>query len=109
MNVRVRYFASIREAIGQGSETVQARGETLAALRAHAPDLPARLISADRGENLRDAARVRAMACAVELEPQPAMTGIRPAATETQASMTRTCSDESSVADSPVVPQGTSP
>ncbi|MCC2635854.1 MAG: moaD [Ramlibacter sp.] len=33
MNVRVRYFASIREAIGQGSETVQARGETLAALR----------------------------------------------------------------------------
>ncbi|MEJ5991917.1 molybdopterin converting factor subunit 1 [Ramlibacter sp. PS3R-8] len=33
MNVRVRYFASIREAVGQGSETVQARGETLAALR----------------------------------------------------------------------------
>lgn len=33
MNVKVRYFASIREAIGQGSETVQARGETLAALR----------------------------------------------------------------------------
>ena len=33
MNVRVRYFASIREAIGQGSETVQVRGETLAALR----------------------------------------------------------------------------
>jgi sulfur-carrier protein len=33
MNIRVRYFASIREAIGQGSETVQSRGETLAALR----------------------------------------------------------------------------
>ena len=33
MNVSVRYFASIREAIGQGSETVQVRGETLAALR----------------------------------------------------------------------------
>ena len=33
MNVRVRYFASIREAIGQGSETVQSRAETLAALR----------------------------------------------------------------------------
>ncbi|MCC2673899.1 MAG: moaD [Ramlibacter sp.] len=33
MNIRVRYFASIREAIGQGSETVESRGETLAALR----------------------------------------------------------------------------
>ena len=33
MNIRVRYFASIREAIGQGSETVQSRAATLAALR----------------------------------------------------------------------------
>jgi molybdopterin synthase sulfur carrier subunit len=33
MNVHVRYFASIREAIGQGSETVQSGAETLAALR----------------------------------------------------------------------------
>ena len=33
MNVRVRYFASIREAVAQGSETVQTRAETLAALR----------------------------------------------------------------------------
>ena len=33
MNVRVRYFASIREAIGQGSETVQSQAGTLAALR----------------------------------------------------------------------------
>lgn len=33
MNVKIRYFASIREAIGQGSESVQTRGETLAALR----------------------------------------------------------------------------
>ena len=33
MNVRVRYFASIREAIGQGSETLQTREETLAGLR----------------------------------------------------------------------------
>ena len=33
MNVKVRYFASIREAIGQGSETVASRSETLAALR----------------------------------------------------------------------------
>jgi CheY-like chemotaxis protein len=31
--------------------------QVLAALRARAPGLPARLISADRGENLRDAAR----------------------------------------------------
>ena len=33
MNVRVKYFASIREAVGQGSESVQTRGETLGALR----------------------------------------------------------------------------
>ena len=33
MKVKVRYFASIREAVGQGSEDVQVRGETLGALR----------------------------------------------------------------------------
>lgn len=33
MKVRVRYFASIREAVGQGSEELQVRGETLGALR----------------------------------------------------------------------------
>lgn len=33
MNVKIRYFASIREAIGKGSESLQTRGETLAALR----------------------------------------------------------------------------
>ena len=33
MKVKVRYFASIREAVGQGSEELQARGETLGALR----------------------------------------------------------------------------
>jgi molybdopterin synthase sulfur carrier subunit len=33
MKVRVRYFASIREAVGQGSEELQARGGTLGALR----------------------------------------------------------------------------
>ena len=33
MNVRIRYFASIREAVGQGSETLQTRSETLGALR----------------------------------------------------------------------------
>ncbi|HEY0885250.1 MAG TPA: molybdopterin converting factor subunit 1 [Ramlibacter sp.] len=31
--VRVRYFASIREAVGQGSEDVTTSAETLAALR----------------------------------------------------------------------------
>jgi sulfur-carrier protein len=33
MNVKLKYFASIREALGQGSETVATRGETLGALR----------------------------------------------------------------------------
>lgn len=33
MNVTVRYFASIREAVGRGSEEVQSRAATLAALR----------------------------------------------------------------------------
>ena len=33
MNLKIKYFASIREAVGQGSETVQSRAETLAALR----------------------------------------------------------------------------
>lgn len=33
MNLRVRYFASIREAVGQGSETLATRSETLGALR----------------------------------------------------------------------------
>ena len=33
MNVKIRYFASIREAVGQGSEFLQTRSETLAALR----------------------------------------------------------------------------
>lgn len=33
MNVRLKYFASIREALGLGSETVATRGATLGALR----------------------------------------------------------------------------
>ena len=33
MNLRVKYFASIREAVGQGSETLQTGAATLAALR----------------------------------------------------------------------------
>ena len=33
MNLKLKYFASIREAMGKGSETVQTRAETLAALR----------------------------------------------------------------------------
>ena len=33
MKVQVRYFASIREAVGQGSEALQTPSETLGALR----------------------------------------------------------------------------
>jgi molybdopterin synthase sulfur carrier subunit len=33
MNVKVKYFASVREAVGQGSESVPTRAETLGALR----------------------------------------------------------------------------
>jgi molybdopterin synthase sulfur carrier subunit len=33
MKVNVRYFASIREAVGQGSEALQTHSETLGALR----------------------------------------------------------------------------
>lgn len=33
MNLKIRYFASIREAVGQGGETLQTRSETLGALR----------------------------------------------------------------------------
>jgi molybdopterin synthase sulfur carrier subunit len=33
MNVNLRYFASIRETIGRGSETVQTHAATLGALR----------------------------------------------------------------------------
>jgi len=33
VHVRIRYFASIREAVGQGQESVQTRSATLGALR----------------------------------------------------------------------------
>ena len=33
MNVKIRYFASVREAVGQGSEALQTRSATLGALR----------------------------------------------------------------------------
>jgi len=33
MNIQLRYFASIRESIGTGSESVQTQAATLAALR----------------------------------------------------------------------------
>jgi sulfur-carrier protein len=33
MNVKIRYFASIREAVGQGGESLATRSETLGALR----------------------------------------------------------------------------
>ena len=33
MNLKIKYFASVREAVGQGAETVQTRAGTLGALR----------------------------------------------------------------------------
>ena len=33
MNIRIKYFASIRESVGQGGESLQTRSETLGALR----------------------------------------------------------------------------
>ena len=33
MNLKIRYFASIRETVGQGGETLATRSETLGALR----------------------------------------------------------------------------
>jgi sulfur-carrier protein len=33
MNLKIKYFASVREAVGQGSESVHTRSETLGALR----------------------------------------------------------------------------
>jgi sulfur-carrier protein len=33
MNLKIRYFASIREAVGQAGEALQTRSETLGALR----------------------------------------------------------------------------
>src|SRR5262249_21726242 len=55
------------------------------------------------------AARVSRMASAVELEPVPAMTGVRPRAKPITAFTTSMCSSWGSVADSPVEPQGTRP
>ncbi len=49
------------------------------------------------------------MASTVELDPAPATTGTRPAATSTHSSTTRRCSAWLRVAVSPVVPTGTSP
>jgi molybdopterin synthase sulfur carrier subunit len=33
MNVKIKYFAAIREALGQGGESLHTRSETLGALR----------------------------------------------------------------------------
>jgi len=52
---------------------------------------------------------VSEIASAVEFEPAPAITGTRPFASSTQISTTRICSSWLRVADSPVVPVGTSP
>ena len=43
------------------------------------------------------------------LDPVPAITGTRPSTVPITVSMTRSCSSKESVADSPVVPQGTIP
>ena len=51
MKLRVRYFASVREAVGQGSEELQTRSETPGAAR--------QLIA--RGEPRAGAARGRAV------------------------------------------------
>jgi hypothetical protein len=51
--------------------------------------------------------RASSTACAVLLEPAPAITGTRPAAPATHTSTTRTCSSVLSVTLSPVVPHGT--
>ena len=52
---------------------------------------------------------VSSIASAVEFEPVPAMTGMRPRAVSITISTTRLCSSWVRVGDSPVVPQGTSP
>ena len=49
------------------------------------------------------------MTTRVEFDPQPAITGTRRLAWSTQTEITRACSLGVSVADSPVVPHGTSP
>jgi hypothetical protein len=49
---------------------------------------------------------VRRIASAVQFDPVPAMTLIRPAAYWTTSEITRSCSSWDSVGDSPVVPTG---
>ena len=49
------------------------------------------------------------IASAVAFAPEPAITGTRPAVCSMQISVTRICSSNESVGDSPVVPQGTKP
>ena len=69
MNVRIKYFASIREAVGQGSESVQTRAETLGALRDE-------LIA--RGEPYAGAlARGRAVRMALDQEMSDESAGLR--------------------------------
>jgi len=74
MRITVRYFASLREAIGQGSEAVETDADTLAALRseliarggAHAqalgPGRPVRMaldqVMSDGSTGLRDGCEV---------------------------------------------------
>ncbi len=53
--------------------------------------------------------RTISMVSAVSLEPQPAITGTRPATVSTHSSTTRLYSAWLKVAASPVVPTGTTP
>jgi molybdopterin synthase sulfur carrier subunit len=70
VTVRVRYFASIREAVGQGSEPLQTRSQTLGALRAE-------LIA--RGEPYASAlARGKAVRMALDQEMSDESAALRP-------------------------------
>lgn len=54
MNVNIRYFASIREAVGQGSEQRQTASRTLAELRDELLTLsPAHALALARGKPVR--------------------------------------------------------
>ena len=65
--------------------------------------------AASRPRRLPSPAAVSSIASVVELPPEPAITGIRPAVCSTAVLTISTCSSTDSVADSPLVPTTTSP
>ncbi|MBX3587029.1 MAG: molybdopterin converting factor subunit 1 [Ramlibacter sp.] len=78
MKVGIKYFASIREALGQGSETVQTQATTVGALRdeliarggAHAQSLArGRAVRAALDQVMADEAAVLAEGCEVAFFP----------------------------------------